>query len=150
MLSGKGVLASVAITMPGLLGGLEGTINQAAGSSSGGGGLLLVCLAIASVSVPYFWKHKYAPLAFCLPLVITLYADIQLYRAYSAVKTQFASLGQLDSALSSMFASNTVAGKAVSLPAVGIPLALGISAYVCLGASAYIAFQGYRRYKREQ
>lgn len=150
MLSGKGVLASVAITLPGLLGGLEGTINQAAGSSSGGGGLLLVCLAIASVSVPYFWKHKYAPLAFCLPLAITLYADVQLYRAYSDVKTRFASLGQLDSALNSMFASNTATGKAVSMAAVDIRLELGIGAYVCLGASAYIAFQGYRRYKREQ
>jgi hypothetical protein len=148
MLSGKGMFASLAITLPGLLNGVEGMIRQGAGFSSGGTGLLLVLLAIASVSVPYFWKHKYAPLAFFFPLVVTLYADLQLYRAYSAVKEQFAELNQLGSTLGSMFGSNTFSGKSTPQISVDIPVELGIGAYVCLAAAAYIAFRGFRRYRQ--
>ncbi len=56
-----GGFVDVSITLADLL---SGDIAVAAMSGSSGKGTFLVLLATATIAVPYFWKHKFAPLAF--------------------------------------------------------------------------------------
>ncbi|MGH7727556.1 MAG: hypothetical protein ACREM2_02025 [Vulcanimicrobiaceae bacterium] len=118
------------IAMPVVLNGL-GAIAGGGVPSSGGSGLLLVLIALASIVIPYFWKSRYAPLAYCLPLLVTLYADLGAYNAFSALKAE---VGDLSSG-----------GDA---PSVGAVFSLGLGAYATLLIAAYLAWRGYQQYRR--
>jgi hypothetical protein len=50
---------------------LSGDMARAALGGGNGKGLFLVLLATATIAVPYFWKHRLAPLAFVVPLLVT-------------------------------------------------------------------------------
>ncbi len=41
-------------------------------------------LATATIAVPYFWKHRLAPLAFAVPLLVTAMAFWPLYKQHNA------------------------------------------------------------------
>jgi hypothetical protein len=113
------------IALPGVLSGLE--------NSGYVSGLFVLLLALATIAVPLFWRNRYAPLAFCAPLLITLYADFELYRIYASLRDQ----------LSPWF------GAARDQLAEGItPFRLGIGAYLTFIIAAYLAFRGVRRYSR--
>lgn len=41
-------------------------------------GMIVLIITLASVAAPAYWKNKLAPLALCVPLVVTLYAAVRL------------------------------------------------------------------------
>lgn len=127
MVSGKGMLGVISIKLTTILNGLETGGDSASG-------LLMVWLAIGSVAVPYFWKHKYAPLAHCIPLLLTLYADLQLYRTYAAAKAEMAQMGNL-------FGGQMLKGLAAN-----VGFELGIGVYATFACAAYLAFRGSARF----
>ena len=63
---------------------LSGDMARAAIGGGSGKGVFLVLLATATIAVPYFWKHKLAPLAFAVPLLITVYGFWPLYEQHRA------------------------------------------------------------------
>jgi hypothetical protein len=114
------------ITLPVILNGLNDV------PSNGGFGLILVIIAIASIAVPYFWKNRFAPLAYCVPLLVTLYGDLGAYNALNEYKAQ---LGGADSIASQMGMTS--------------PLSLGIGAFATFVVAAYLAWRAYQAYQRK-
>ena len=127
-----GMFGNISITLADLLSGNTGL----SGLVGSGRGTFLVLVATATIAVPLYWRHKLAPLAFCVPLLFTLYAFYPLYQQYSQAKAQAAQAGA--------FFGGEMAKNFDS----GINLALG--AYAVLIASAYLAFRGVRRYLGRQ
>src|SRR5262245_33697610 len=75
LISGAGHM-DVRVTLADLL---SGDTARALRGEGGAGGVLLVLLTTATIAVPYLWKHKLAPLAFAVPLLITAKAFWPLY-----------------------------------------------------------------------
>lgn len=96
--------------------------------SNGGFGLLLVAVAILSIGVPYFFKSRYAPFAYCVPLLVALYAAASAYKAYSNLRSEIgaATLGTLTFGFSS-----------------------GIGATFAVLAGAFMAWRGYELFRSE-
>ena len=79
------------ITLADLLGG-----NAAPAVTTGGGmrGAFLVLLATATVAVPILWKHRLAPLAFAVPLLVTGIGLWPLYKQHRAEQEAFEALAE--------------------------------------------------------
>ena len=71
----------VKVTLADLLGGDMATRRSAAAAERAS---FLVLLATATIAVPYFWKHKLAPLAYAVPLLVTAYGFWPLYEQHDA------------------------------------------------------------------
>ena len=67
---------------------------RAALGSGSGKGVFLVLLATATIAVPYFWKHKLAPLAFAVPLLFTACGFWPLYKQHSAEHEAMEAIGE--------------------------------------------------------
>ena len=120
--SSRYVAAEVSITMAGVLNGIQ---QQQQNVSNGGFGLLLVFLVVATIAVPYFWRDKLAPLVFCIPLLVTLYADYQVFHLISNVKQMMGSYG-------------------ISTP---VPFSAGMGVYGSTLIAAYLALRGVLKFK---
>ena len=57
---------------------------RAALGGGSGKGVLLVLFATATIAVPYFWKHRLAPLAFTVPLAVHRHGVLAALRAAPA------------------------------------------------------------------
>ncbi len=134
----KGMLANSDFSIK-LAAVINGTLKSPLLLSNGGGGLFWVLVAIVTIAVPYFWKHKYAPLAFCVPLLVTLYGCLQWYHEYSAAQAQ---IKQVRAAM------GREAAQYMGAASDAMPYALSIGAYVCLAAGAYLAYRGIMRHLR--
>lgn len=119
-------------------------------SGGGSGGMLLVLLALATIVVPYFLKHKYAVLSLCLPLVVTLYGGFKYYQLSSTVNSQIEKMNSAVNSqieqLGSMLGNASHAAGAMKGAAVSLPYSLGIGAYLAFAAAAFIAFFGIKGY----
>jgi hypothetical protein len=93
------------------------------------------------MAVPYFWKHKYAPLAFCVPALVTLCGLYQSYELHSAARAQIKQM-------SNMFGGDAsqMMGSASDM----VPIGLGLGAYVCIAVAAYLAYRGVMRHLRSE
>lgn len=74
---------------------LTNLLNYDMGMMGNGKGIFLVLLAAATIAVPYFWKHRFAPLAFLAPLLVTVMAFWPLYKQYQEQQRQMAAMGEL-------------------------------------------------------
>lgn len=132
VVAAKGIFGGLSITLADLLSGKFGLSGLMGGGS--GKGIFLVLLATATIAVPYYWKHKFAPLAFTAPLLFTLYAFYPVWEQYSKAKEQ-AEQAQ------AMF------GGQMQMPAdFESPFSLGLGAYIVIIAGIYLAFRGIVRF----
>ena len=90
------VAAGADVTLADLL---SGDIARAAFGGSSGRGVLVVLLATASVAVPYFRRHRLAPLAFAVPLVVTAAALWPIYREHSRQQAAVEAMGEFGEAI---------------------------------------------------
>lgn len=111
-------------------------------SGQGGFGTVLGLLAVGTIAVPYFWKHKLAPIALCAPLLLTLYAYLQIYLAYASTKEQLANV-------QTQMANNPYAGMmagAMEQAYSAFKFQIAFGAYVTTAIAAFIAYRGVMRY----
>lgn len=119
---------------------LNGITSMSSGQA--GFGTLLGLLAVGTVVAPYFWKHKLAPLTLCAPILLTLYAYLQIYLAYANTKEQLAQV-------QTQMANNPYAGMmagAMEQAYSAFKFQIAFGAYVTTAIAAYIAYKGVDRY----
>lgn len=118
---------------------LSGDATYVAHGDDSAGGVLLVLLATATIAVPYFWKHKLAPLAFAVPLLFTAKAFWPLYQQHRQQREAVEAMGEL---------SRTMGDLAEQMGAdVGGPLSnLGIAAWLLFATVIFLAFRGVMRF----
>ena len=89
----------IKVTLADLLGG---DMAHAAVGGGSGKGFFLVLLATATIAVPYFWKHKLAPLAFAVPLLFTVCGFWPLYEQHRAEQEAMEALGEFGQMMGQM------------------------------------------------
>jgi hypothetical protein len=113
-------------------------LSEGMGMMGRGRGIFLVLFASATIAVPYFWKHKFAPLAFTVPLIVTLVAFWPLYeqdRQRQQAIEAMADFGQLfGQAAEQMGGGGSVFGN------------LGIGAYLVIASALYLAVRGVMKF----
>lgn len=118
---------------------LTNLLSDNMGMMGNGKGTFLVLLATATIAVPYFWKHKFAPLAFLGPALVTLMAFWPLYQQYREQQRQMAAVagdefGRMMSQMSQQMGGGMGMGD------------FGFGAWIVIAASAYLAFKGVMRF----
>ncbi len=114
---------------------LSGDLARAAIDGGSGKGIFLILLATATIALPYFLKHKLAPLAFAVPLLITVYGLWPLYEQHHAEEEAIEALGEL----------GQIMGRTAEQLAdnIGGPFdSLGIGAWILFATVIYLAFRG--------
>jgi hypothetical protein len=130
-----GGFIDVKITLADLL---SGDMARAALGGGSGKGVLLVLLATATIAVPYFWKHKLAPLAFTVPLLFTAMAFWPLYRQHRQQQEAMDAMGEFGQAMSQMAEQMGAHTGAFD--------AIGIGAWLLVATVIFLAFKGITRY----
>jgi len=125
--------ASVSITLADLLSGKMG-MGAAFGGGDSGKGMILTLIAAATIAVPYLWRHKYALLAFCTPLLFTAKAFWPVYQQYSQAQKQLQAMGELGQMMSQMAGEMT---RGISV---------GIGGWVVIAAGVYLTSRGVLRF----
>jgi hypothetical protein len=123
------------MTLANLLGG---DIARAAIGGGRGTGFFLVLLTTATIALPYFLKHKLAPLAYAVPLLVTIYGFSPLYEQHRAEQQAIEALDEF----------GPMTGQTVEQIAdsVGGPLdSLGIGAWLLFATVIFLAFRGVAR-----
>jgi hypothetical protein len=118
---------------------LSGDMARAALSGSSGKGTLLVLLATATIAVPYFWKHKFPPLAFAVPLLFTIMGFWPLYKQHRAQQQAMEAMGEFGQMMGQM--SQQMGGGAS-----GPFDSLGIGAWLLFATVIFLAFRGVMRF----
>lgn len=118
---------------------LSGDLARAALSGSSGKGTLLVLLATATIAVPYLWKHRFAPLAFTVPLLFTILGFWPLYEQHRAQQQAIEAMGDFGQMMGQM--AQQMGGSAV-----GPFDNLGIGAWLLLATVIFLAFRGVMRF----
>lgn len=133
-LLGAGAFMGAKVTLADLL---SGDATAAAFDGGGGRGVLLVLFAAATIVVPWLWKHRFAPLAFAVPLLFTAVAFRPLYEQHRAQQEALAGLGEL----------GITAGQLTEqLGARAGPLdALGFGAWLLFATVMFLALRGIAR-----
>ena len=117
---------------------LTNLLSDNMGMMGNGKGTFLVLLATATIAVPYFWKHKFAPLAFLGPLLVTIMAFWPLYEQHRQQQKQVEAIGEFGQMMGQMAQQMGGGGTGMG--------DLGIGAWVIIAASAYLAFKGVMRF----
>ncbi len=135
LISSNGFL-DVKITLADLL---SGDMARAALGGGSGKGALLVLLATATIALPYFWKHRLAPLAFGVPLLFTFVGFWPLYRQHRAEQEAMEAMGDFGQIMGQM--SQHMGGSS------GGPLEhLGIGAWLLVATVIFLGFKGVMRF----
>ena len=114
---------------------LTNLLSEGMGIMGSGRGVFLVLLAAATIAVPYFWKHKFAPLAFLVPLLITLMAFVPLYRQHRQEQQALEAMGEFGRMFGQM-------AEQMGAPSGGVFSNLGFGAYLIFAAVLYLAYKG--------
>jgi hypothetical protein len=130
LVSGIGA-AGVDITLADLV---SGDIARAALGGGSGRGVLLVLLATASMAVPCFWRHRLAPLAFAVPLVVTGAALGPIYREHSRQQAAVEAMGEFGAAISRM--ADQMGAQASAFDSIGS------GAWLLVATVIFLAFKG--------
>ncbi len=131
----------VSVISAGMLGislKLTNLLSDNMGMMGNGKGTFLVLLATATIAVPYFWKHKFAPLAFIVPALVTLMAFYPLWEQHQQQKKQMEAMGEFGQMMGQM--AQQMGGGTGGISD------LGVGAWVIIAASAYLAFKGVMRF----
>jgi len=114
---------------------LTNLLSEGMGIMGRGRGIFLVLLAAATIAVPHFWKHKFAPLAFAVPLIITLMGLWPLYEQHRQQQQTMEAMGELSRALGQMAEQMAGGGGAMFSN-------MGFGAYIIFVAVGYLAYKG--------
>lgn len=134
-----GGIFSCDIKLAHALGGDAGMLKACMGGG-GGGGTFLILIAAATIAVPYFWKHKFAPLAFVVPLLVVLKAFWPMYEKYSEQQKAMEAMGEFGRQLAQM-------GEQMGAPAQpGMFDSFAMGAWIIIAAALYLAFRGVTRF----
>lgn len=128
-------LVDVKVTLADLL---SGDIAHAALGGGSGRGVLLLLLATATIGVPYFWKHRLAPLAFGAPLLFTMVALWPLYREHRRQQEALEAMGEFGEAMSRMAEQMGAQTSAFDT--------IGFGAWLLVATAIFLAFKGIVRY----
>jgi hypothetical protein len=107
-------------------------------SGNSGKGSLLVVVATATIAVPCVWKHRFAPLAFTVPLLLTLYAFWPVYKQHRAQQQAMEAMGELGNMMGQM-AQRMGGGSDSAFDSIGV------GGYLLIVTVAYLAFKGVTR-----
>lgn len=116
---------------------LSGDMAREALGGGSGRGLLLVLFATATIAVPYVWKHRLAPLAFAVPLLITARALWPLYEQHQQQQEALRAMGELGQAMSGMAGQMGAETSAFDV--------IGIGAWLLVATVIFLAFKGIAR-----
>ena len=114
---------------------LTNLLSEGMGIMGRGRGIFLVLLAAATIAVPYFWKHKFAPLAFAAPLLITLMGFWPLYEQHRQQQQSMEAMSEFGRAFGQM-------AEQMGAPSAGAFSNLGFGAYIIFAAVVYLAYKG--------
>ena len=117
---------------------LSGDMARAALGGGSGKGVLLVLLATATIAVPYFWKHRLAPLAFTVPLLFTAMAFWPIYQQHRQQQEAMAAMGEFGQAMAQMAEQMGAETSAFD--------AIGIGAWLLVATVIFLAFKGITRF----
>lgn len=117
---------------------LSGDMARAALGGGSVRGVLLVLLATATIAVPYFWKHRLAPLAFAVPLLFTARAFWPLYEQHQQQQEAIRAMGEFGQAMTGMAEQMGAQTSAFD--------AIGIGAWVLVATVIFLAFKGVTRF----
>ena len=118
---------------------LTNLLSSNMGITGTGQGVFLILLAGATIAVPYFWKHKFAPLAFVVPLLITLKGFWPLYQQHREAQKAMKAMGEFGQMMGQT-------AQQMSGNSGGIFESLGFGAYIIFVATIYLAFKGIARF----
>lgn len=118
---------------------MSNLLSSNMGITGTGQGVFLILLAAATIAVPYFWKHKFAPLAFVVPLLITLKGFWPLYQQHREAQKAMEAMGEFGQMMGQM--AQQMTGNSG-----GIFDNLGLGTYVIFAAAIYLAFKGVVRF----
>ncbi|MGQ0384337.1 MAG: hypothetical protein ACT4UP_06615 [Gammaproteobacteria bacterium] len=113
-------------------------------TGSNGKGIFLLFLATATIVVPYFWKHRFAPLAFAVPLLFTLYGFWPMWEKYREAKKLEEQMGEEMRQLAEAFGQ--MAQQMGASDGGGGMGSLGIGAYIIFATVLYLAYKGVTRF----
>lgn len=116
---------------------LSGDLAHAALGGGSGRGVLLVLLAAATVAVPRYWKHRFAPLAFAVPLLFTVAAFWPVYRQQRRQQEALEAMGEFGEAMARM-AERMVAES-------GAFDGIGLGAWLLAATVIFLACKGVAR-----
>ena len=115
---------------------------RAALGGGSGKGVFLVLLATATIAVPYFWKHKLAPLAFVVPLLFTAMGFWPLYKQHRAEQEAMEAMGE--------FGPMSARWRSRWARTAGRSTASGIGAWLLFATVLFLAFKGVTRLPRRE
>jgi hypothetical protein len=118
---------------------MSNLLSSNMGITGTGQGVFLILLAAATIAVPYFWKHKFAPLAFVVPLLITLKGFWPLYQQHREAQKAMEAMGEFGQMMGQM--QQQMTGNSG-----GLFDNLGFGTYIIVAAAAYLAFKGVVRF----
>jgi hypothetical protein len=130
-----GVLAADS-TMSATLAGLLGTDFAAA--AGGGGrvqGTAIVLLAAATIILPWLWRNRFAPLAFAVPLLVTIAGLWPLARQHSARQEAIEALAEFGLDPAQLM-------REVESNGAGLLQMLGVTAWLLVAVTVYLAVRG--------
>ena len=116
---------------------LSGDMARAALGGGNGKGLFLVLLATATIAVPYFWKHRLAPLAFVVPLLFTFVGFWPLYKQHRAQQEAIEAMGEFGPMMGQMGQQMGASNGPFD--------SLGIGAWLLFATVIFLAFKGVMR-----
>jgi hypothetical protein len=118
---------------------MSNLLSSNMGITGTGQGVFLILLATATIAVPYFWKHRFAPLAFVVPLLITLKGFWPMYQQYRESQKAMEAMGEFGQMMGQM--QEQMTGNSG-----GMFDNLGFGTYVIIAAAGYLAFKGVVRF----
>jgi hypothetical protein len=116
---------------------LSGDMARTALGRGSGRGVLLVLLATATIVVPYFWKHRLAPLAFAVPLLFTARAFWPAYEQHRQQQEAIQAMGEFGQAMTGMAEQMGAQTSAFD--------AIGIGAWILVATVIFLAFKAITR-----
>ena len=117
---------------------LSGDMARAALGGGGDRGVLLVLLATATIVVPYFWKHRLAPLALTMPLLFTARALWPLYEQHQQQQEALRAMGEFGQAMTEMAEQMGAQTSAFD--------SIGTGAWLLVATVIFLAFRGITRF----
>ncbi len=117
---------------------LTSLLSEGMGVMGKGRGMFLVLLASATIAVPFFWKSKFAPLAFTVPLIVTIIALWPLYEQHREQQQAMAAMGEFGPLFEEMVEQMDGGG--------GVLDSLGPGSWVVIASALYLAVRGVMKF----
>jgi hypothetical protein len=114
---------------------LTNLLSENMGIMGKGRGIFLVLLASATIAVPYFWKHKFASLAFTVPLIFTIMAFWPFYVQHRQQQQAMEAMSEFGRMFGEMAGQMDGGGG-------GVFDSIGLGAWVVIASALYLAFKG--------